>query len=212
VKQRMTKRSAYLLGSTMKATRTFHLIVVTLVFGLTGCHTQSPQILVTPSNETTLNQWYKFSSPDGSFEIYFPGQPFEQQYSMDSPAGKLDVRSYKFIGSASYFISYTDYPSAIDGTDAKSNLDRARDGGVRAVDGHLIRESPDSLKGHLGRVIVVDSPNGGPKGSIITDKVYLVGRRLYSMQVAIPKDRNQSLDAAAQKFLDSFKLVDASGQ
>ena len=208
----MILRGAALLGSPMKPTRMFQIIVVSFVFALTGCHAQSPEIRVTPSNETTLNQWHKFSSPDGSFEIYFPGQPFEQQYSMDSPSGKLDVRSYRFIGSASYFISYTDYPSAIDGTDAKSILDRARDGGVRAVNGHLIRESPDSLKGHPGRPIVVDSPNGGPKGSIITNRVYLVGHRLFSMQVAISKDRNESLDAAAQKFLDSFKLVEASGQ
>jgi hypothetical protein len=197
----------------MKYWRTLHLIIIVLVFGITSCRAQSPVIQVTPSNETTLDHWQKFSSPDAAFQIYFPAQPFEQRYSIDSPAGKLDVHSYKFVGSASYFVSYTDYPSPIDGTaDVKANLDRAREGGLRAVNGHLVSESLILLQGHPGRVIVVDSPNGGPQGSMITNKVYLVGRRLYSMQVAIPKDTHQSLDAAAQKFLDSFKLVDASNR
>jgi hypothetical protein len=143
--------------------------------------------------------------------MLFPAQPFEQQYSMDSPAGPLKVHSYKFVGLSSYFVSYTDYPSAIDGpTDVNATLDRTREGGLRAVNGHLVRQSDVSLQGHPGRVIVVDSPNGGPQGSVITNKVYLVGRRLYSMQVAIPKDRHEPLEEAAQKFLDSFKLVNAS--
>jgi hypothetical protein len=192
----------------MKYWRTLHLMIIALVFGVSSCRAQSPVIQVTPSNETTLEHWKNFSSPDAAFQIYFPAQPFEQQYSIDSPAGKLDVHSYKFVGSASYFISYTDYPSAIDRpADVKANLDRAREGGLRAVNGHLVTESLIFLQGHPGKVIVVDSPNGGPQGSIITNKVYLVGRRLYSMQVAIPKDTHQSLDAAAQKFLDSFKLM-----
>jgi len=64
--------------------------------------------------------------------------------------------------------------------------------------------------GHPGRTLVVDSPNGGPQGTMITNNVYLVGRRLYSMQVAIPKDARESLDAAAHKFLDSFRFVTSS--
>ena len=197
----------------MKYWLTLHLIIIVLVFGATSCRTQSRVIQVTPSNEITLEHWQKFSPSDAAFQIDFPAQPFEQGYSVDSPAGKLDVHSYKFVGSASYFVSYTDYPSPIDGdANVSATLDHVREGGLQAVNGHLVSESPILLQGHPGRVIVVDSPNGGPQGSMITNKVYLVGRRLYSMQVAIPKDTKQSLDAAAQKFLDSFKLVDASNR
>jgi hypothetical protein len=95
-------------------------------------------------------------------------------------------------------------------------LDNARNGGVRAVNGRLISESAISIRDSPGRLIVVDSPNGGPNGSLIENKVYLVGRRLYSMQVAIPRDEgsateiSSSLQNAALMFLDSFALTKAA--
>ena len=92
--------------------------------------------------------------------------------------GKLEVYSNKFTGSASYFISYTDYPLAIDGADfARAALEHARKGGVKQVNGWLVKESAISIQGHPGTLLVVDSPNGGPHGSTIKNKVYLVGRR-----------------------------------
>jgi hypothetical protein len=188
------------------------ILLIVVTFGFTSCRAQSPVIQVRQSSETTLKHWQTFSSPDASFIIEFPAKPLEQRYSIDSPAGKLEVHSYKYVGSASYFISYTDYSFAIDGADvANAALEHARDGGVRQVNGRLVKESVISIQGHPGRLLVVDSPNGGPQGSMISNKVYLVGRRLYSMQVAIPKDthESQSLDAAGKKFLDSFKLADA---
>ena len=162
---------------------------------------------VTESNERTLQNWEKFVSPDGAFAIMFPQKPVESQYSMDSPAGKLVIHSYKYIGTASYFLSYTDYPAPIDRPENKKTeaLDHTREGGLRAVNGRLLSQSDISINGHPGRLIVVDSPNGGPDGSLIRNKVYLVGNRLYSMQVAIPKGA-QVTDTAAEKFLDSFEL------
>ena len=197
----------------MKLATTVEILLIVATCGLTSCRAQSPVIQVTQSSETTLQHSQAFSSPDAAFRIDFPAKPVEQRYSIDSPAGKLEVQSYKYVGSASYFVSYTDYPSAIDGAGvANAALEHARDGGVRQVNGRLIKEAVISIQGHPGRLLVVDSPNGGPQGSMITNKVYLVGRRLYSMQVAIPKNthKSQSLDAAAEKFLDSFKLADAA--
>ena len=76
---------------------------------------------VTESNERTLQNWEKFVSPDGAFAIMFPQKPVESQYSMDSPAGKLVIHSYKYIGTASYFLSYTDYPAPIDRPENKKD-------------------------------------------------------------------------------------------
>lgn len=189
--------------------------LITLLFGLlvasnlAGCHAQQStvtSVTVTESNERTLQNWKKFVSPDGAFAIMFPQKPVESQSSMDSPAGTLVIHSYKHVGTASYFLSDTDYPAPIDGTDKRTEaLDHARDGGLRAVNGRLLSQSDISINGHPGRLIVVDSPNGGPDGSLIKNKVYLVGNRLYSMQVAIPKG-SQVTDTAAEKFVDSFKL------
>jgi hypothetical protein len=191
------------------------LNLATLLFGLlvasnlSGCRAQQPQVTsvtVTESNERTLQNWEKFVSPDGAFAIMFPQKPVDSQYWMDSPAGKLVIHSYKHIGTASYFLSYTDYPAPIDRPENKKTeaLDHAREGGLRAVNGRLLSQSDISIKGHPGRLIVVDSPNG-PDGSLIQNRVYLVGNRLYSMQVAIPKGA-QVTDTAAEKFLDSFEL------
>jgi hypothetical protein len=197
------------------------LNLATLLFGLlvasnlAGCRAQQPQVTsvtVTESNEKTLQNWEKFVAPDGAFAIMFPQKPVESQYSMDSPAGRLVIHSHKYIGTASYFLSYTDYPAPIDRPDKKTEaLDHAREGGLRAVNGRLLSQSEISINGYPGRLIVVDSPNGGPDGSLIRNKVYLVGNRLYSMQVAIPKGTKVT-DTAAEKFLDSFELShDANG-
>ena len=194
----------------MKLPNTVEILLILVIVSFTSCRTQSPVIQVMQSNETTLQHWQTFSAPDGAFSIDFPAKPVEQRYSIGSPSGKLEVYSNKYTGSASYFISYTDYPLAIDGADvARAALEHARDGGLKQVNGRLVKESAISIQGHPGTLLVVDSPNGGPQGSTIKNKVYLVGCRLYSMQVAIPKDtpEPQSLDAAAEKFLDSFKLA-----
>ena len=187
--------------------------LATLLFGLlvalnlSGCQSQVRSVTVTESNETTLKNWERFVSPDGDFAMMFPQKPVESQYSMESPAGRLVIHSYKYFGAASYFLSYTDYPAPIDRPENKKTeaLDHAREGGLRAVNGRLLSQSDISINGHPGRLIVVDSPNGGPDGSLIRNKVYLVGNRLYSMQVAIPKGA-QLIDTAAEKFLDSFEL------
>jgi len=189
------------------ATLLFALLVA---LNLTGCRSQShvTSVTVTESNESTLQNWEKFVSPDGAFAIMFPQKPLESQYSVDSPAGKLVIHSYKYMSMASYFLSYTDYPAPIDRPENKKAeaLDHAREGGLRAVNGRLLSQSEISINGHPGRLLVVDSPNGGPDGSLIRNKVYLVGNRLYSMQVAIPKGA-QVPDTAAEKFLDSFELT-----
>ena len=193
------------------------LAVLALLVGvpLTGCRSSQPQLTVklAPSREMSLDGWENFVSPDGAFKIMFPYTPQEQRNVIESPAGKLEVHSYKYAGSASYSLSYTDYPESIDKPQLSNlALDHARDGGLRQVNGRLISESNISIQGHPGRLIVVESPNGGPSGSLIRNKVYLVGRRLYSMQVAIPRSSDtsvqtvHSLETAAVKFLDSFEL------
>lgn len=183
------------------------LVVASNLIGCSAQQSQVTSVTVTESNERTLQNWEKFVSPEGAFAIMFPQKPVESQYSMESPAGKLVVHSYKHVGTASYFLSYTDYPAPIDGPEHKTEaLDHAREGGLRAVSGRLLSQTDISINGYPGRFIVVDSPNGGPNGSLIQNKVYLVGSRLYSMQVAIPKGAPVS-NTAAEKFLDSFELA-----
>jgi hypothetical protein len=185
----------------------FGLLIASNLIGCRAQQSQVTSVTVTESNERTLQNWEKFVSADGAFAMMFPQKPVESQYSMDSPAGKLVIHSYKHFGTASYFLSYTDYPGPIDPPENKKTeaLNHAREGGLRAVNGRLVSQSDISINGHPGRLIVVDSPNGGPKGSLIQNKVYLVGNRLYSMQIAIPKGA-QLPDTAAEKFLDSFEL------
>lgn len=205
-------RRTYLKDRSMWLATIVEVFLTVVIVGFTSCRAQSPVIQVRQSSEITLQHWQTFSSPDGAFIIEFPAKPVEQRYSIDNPAGNFEVHSYKHVGLASYSVSYTDYPFTIDEADvANTSLEHARDGGVRQVNGRLVKETVISIQGHPGRLLVVDSPNGGPHGSMISNKVYLVGRRLYSMQVAIPKDthESQSLDAAGKKFLDSFELADA---
>jgi hypothetical protein len=182
---------------------------------LIGCRSPQPHLTVevAPSREISLDGWENFVTPDGACKIMFPDKPQEQQYFIESPAGKLEVHSYKYTGSASYFLSYTDYPDSIDKPELSTlALDHARDGSLRQVNGRLISEANISIQGHPGRLIVVESPNGGPSGSLIRNNVYLVGRRLYSMQVAILQSgdtsvqTSHSLDSATLKFLNSFEL------
>jgi hypothetical protein len=92
-------------------------------------------------------------------------------------------------------------------------LDRARDSGLKAVNGRLVHESNISIRHYPGRSLAVESPNGGAQGSLITNNVYLVGKRLYSLQVGIPRNdqpgskESDRLNGAATKFLDSFDIL-----
>lgn len=166
-----------------------------------------------PAVEYNPSAWREFSSEKGRFSVLLPGTPFERTIPLDTKIGKLDTVNF-ILGSssASYAVSYIDYPVFIeDPSIVKRALDAGRDGAVQRVQGTLIEEKEISLSGHPGRYIKVRVGEGG----ITRSRLYVVGKRVYTLIFIVDEDGAsatavRSHEDISARFLDSFKLLESA--
>jgi Fas apoptotic inhibitory molecule (FAIM1) len=159
----------------------------------------------------TLGQpnWQEYQSQAGRYSILMPGKPKEQTQSVDSAVGVLDMHSASFEDrSGAYLAMYVDYPAdQIRSGQATDILDGAAQGAVAKVKGKLARQQNFSLGAIPGREIEFDAPAQGTQPAMhVKVHYFLVNNRLY--QVMVVAQQNQDLPADAQKFFDSFKLIE----
>lgn len=149
-------------------------------------------------------QWKQFSSDQGKFSVYLPGEPKEQSQTVSTPVGPLTLHMYlveQGVGTA-YVAAYADYDEKlVQLTSKETLLDGARDGQVKSVRGKLVSEKRIFLSGHPGRELKIQ----------VTDKLYLRSRlylvenRLYQVLVVTHKGAIDGPDA--NRVLGSFKLT-----
>ncbi len=147
--------------------------------------------------------WQEFSSPEGNFAVLMPGSPSHEIKQVKTALGALDMHMFsREIRRSAYIIIYSDYPEIITRAPADKVLDGGRDGAVANSKGRLISEQYITLDGgHAGRELTIEVPEKGT----LKVRAYLVGRRLYQIMVASPKDLADSEENIA--FLRSFKLL-----
>jgi hypothetical protein len=167
-----------------------HLDLVFLAVFLLGCQQSA---------------WKEFNSSEGAFSVLVPGTPKEQTINVNIEGTPIDCHFFMLEQKDMvYLVAYADYPEAlIHGRALDAILDGARDGAVANCKGRLLGESTISLNQYLGRELKIESPDGE---STMKARIFMVGRRLYQVEVATPKEKDFSKNIG--KFLDSFKLLE----
>lgn len=166
--------------------------------------TDSGKTMVAKFTAGSKPVWQEFSSPEGNFAVLMPGSPSHEIKQVKTVLGALDMHlfSRELRNRTAYIVVYSDYPEIITSASADKVLDGGRDGAVANSKGRLINEQYITLDGgHAGREITIEVPDKGT----LKVRAYLVGRRLYQIMVASPKDLADSEENIA--FLRSFKLL-----
>ncbi len=159
----------------------------------------------------TLGQpsWQEYQSQAGRYSILMPDKPKEQTQSVNSAAGTLEMYIVSVENqSGAYLVAYVDYPADLIRSGQENDiLDGAVQGGVANVNGKLTRQQDFPLDTIPGREAEFDAPaQGAQPATHIKSRYFLVNNRLYQVMVVAPQ--RQGLPDAAQKFFDSFKLVE----
>ena len=159
----------------------------------------------------TLGQpnWQEYQSQTGRYSILMPGKPKEQTQSVDSAVGALDMHIASFDDrSGAYLVVYVDYPAdLIRSGQANDILDGTAQGAVANVNGQLARQQDFPLGTVPGREVEFDAPAQGTQPAThVKARYFLANNRLY--QVMVVAQQSQGALADAQKFFDSFKLVE----
>jgi hypothetical protein len=159
----------------------------------------------------TLGQpnWQEYQSQAARYSILMPGKPKEQTQSVDAEAGALKVHiAITEDRSAAYLAAYWDYPAEyIRSTAGNDLLDSIVHNAVASADGKLTRQTDFPLTVYRGREVEFETPvQGSQPAMLIKVRYFLVNNRLYQVMVVAPQ--RQGLSDTAQKFFDSFKLIE----
>jgi hypothetical protein len=154
-----------------------------------------------------LSAWKEFSSDDGGFKILFPKKP-KQDVGWIT-VGKMPVKTHEFRSDdgSDFSVVYFDVPrSPNDDNGAQGLLVGLRNFIASETKGNVLSESPITLDGNPGSLLVLCLPNEGVARGVIV----VTARRVFRLLAVTPKAANLiGSDSAAQttaKYFESFKI------
>ncbi len=158
-----------------------------------------------------INRWREFTSTAGRFAITFPGTPTEETQAVGSEGAALEVHRYTLRSEGTvYAVAYVDYPIPVDNLMiAKQVLDNVAGAELEEAESSTSSTTEFTLGAHPGRFLKLTLPDG----SILRNKMLMVGKRLYQVTLAMsvetktPPAPAQFHDAITARFFDSFKLL-----
>lgn len=158
-------------------------------------------------------RWEETRSSEGGFRILAPGPMRSKVDTMKTAIGALAYHTFFYQppdqghDNQLYLVSYCDYPPHTVHSDSTDLLPEFFQASVEAasfsIDGEVRYADPLQYFHYPGYIWRIDYLNGQ---AVIKTKVYLVGRRLYTLQVATYRELN--LNPLVDKFLDSFRLIE----
>jgi hypothetical protein len=87
------------------------------------------------------------------------------------------------------------------------SFDKARDGMIAKIKGTLLAEKEISLGGYPGREVKVAAKGSDDTDYIALARYYVVGERIYVVEVVFPKDSESASTGNIAKFFDSFAVA-----
>jgi len=78
---------------------------------------------------------------------------------------------------------------------------------VQAVKGNLNKEASISLGEYPGRELNISASGGDGVDNVLHARLYLVGNRVFILQVAVPKNEDQATREKITRYCEFFKLV-----
>ncbi|MFZ4544328.1 MAG: hypothetical protein ACOYOA_09790, partial [Saprospiraceae bacterium] len=158
----------------------------------------------------SLTQWKIYKDLEGKFSIKTPCETMKHNSQIiKTSIGELEYHSLICTPTESeaenkvYIISYMDYPSDIihtDSTELRNDLlEETIASTVKNVEGELAYKDDVQLKGVKGKFWRI---NYNHNSAVLKNKAFIVGRRLYLVQVATNRAKSRNLEA--DTYLDSF--------
>jgi hypothetical protein len=147
-------------------------------------------------------EWVKYS-PDGRFSVLLPHEP-----TADKAADK-DVITYSYMSlepGIGFAGTYADLPLIV--TDLDKFLNEARDGIIKATGPLQGSDQKISLESYPGREfeVTLTLPDRSHMSARI--RIYLVGKRLYSLSYISQQDSDAKVNAENMaRFFSSFKVI-----
>lgn len=158
-------------------------------------------------------KWEEFRSYDGRFRVLTPGAMRTKTDSIETAIGKLAYHTFFFEDAAQstenavYLLSYCDYPAGSLHHDSIALVAEFFDASVQesafSVAGDVAWSNDIKLGAYPGKSWRVDYKD---KRAVIKTRAYVVGNRYYSVQTVMKRER--SLNAASDKFLESFRVFE----
>jgi serine/threonine protein kinase len=150
-------------------------------------------------------EWQEFSSQEGRFSVMMPGKP--QPEAMDTGSGITGGKIFTVdTGGIFYGVAYSDYESNIvSGQTTDQLLNGAKEGVLYNTEGDLLSDNEIWIDSYPGKELRVQAPDN----MLLRQRLYLVENRLY--QVIIVTDNETAYAADIDKFVQSFKLIGATG-
>lgn len=166
-----------------------------------------------PGQTQTKPKWEEFRSYEGRFRVLVPGAMRFKTDTIETAIGKLAYHSCFFndaeqnTENAVYLISWCDYPEGSLHHDSTALVADFFDATVQesafSVAGDVAWSNDIRMGKYPGKFWRVDYKD---KRAIIKTRAFVIGNRYYSVQTVMKRER--SLNAASDKFLESFRIFE----
>ncbi len=170
-------------------------------------------LLVTHSLFGQADNWQRFGSIDGNFEVLVPGGAMERKQMMvETPIGDIQYEVYflqqeETADNWLYMVSYCDYPEGAIHSDSTELVTeffkQSAETAVESVQGELMYAAATDWGEYPGYHWRIDF--GKQNKSVVRTKAILIGNRYYALQAFCFE--GMSLNPSISKFMDSFSLL-----
>ncbi len=158
-------------------------------------------------------EWRAFTSAAGGFSVLFPGDPVFSTSTDHTVVGAVVENLYTLeVSGTTFSAEYSDLPgAALFFESDKSLYNDAREGLLKETGAVETAYSDIEINGVRGKELTYDIPSvrdlPALKGRA---RFFLPEKRLYVLAVTIPASGGE--EAAAVRFLDSFRVLEAAGR
>jgi LSD1 subclass zinc finger protein len=143
--------------------------------------------------------WKPFASQEGKFSALFPGTPTQTSSNDRQGTTTYTIMVELNAQKTAYMVMYNDMPAGVTEATSKFLFDT-----VAKNFGPAVKKKKDiKLDGHPGIELELEQLQDRDIIAI-TDRIYLVDRRMYQVMASAAKDKKDPAQFA--EFLDSFKL------
>lgn len=158
------------------------------------------------SGSNTLT-WEEFTVEKGGFSVMMPGEPEEQEQSIDTAAGPMDILLFTVSTSnATFTVGYTEFPDNLVAqmSDPNELLENGYAGIIQKQQATIQSEEDIALYGHPGKEIVA-TVEVEDAATTLHGRFYLIGSKLYQTLIEFQTDKLTAEDI--DTFLSSFEIA-----
>jgi hypothetical protein len=160
-------------------------------------------VLVSTGSSASAQQWIEYRPPGAGYRIEFPGQPAEETREVATNVGKIRMSTSAVeIGDKVFLTITSHYPQHLTMGDPEKNLDGARNGSLRNINGTLRHEERVSVGDAPARRLLIDIPRDNQAAGAV---MVLDGHQLLQAIYVGPRGTEEAPEV--RRFLSSLSPV-----